>query len=204
MITRKQKDIVMYKASKTFIIILVLLFHSTVGAFESELPEGEGPWNFSAKVSPLKFFKSPSRQSSFFVSSVIKKGQEINYDQTRLLTIEPGLVKATKSGKMKGRNFGSIDYLSSDLYYSNIPQHFVTYNKGDVFEYLHYRAEGECIIRKNKEIFEIENCPWNSSPNESGLTQIKKEVTEEWIRAIKADGRQIGWLVIDAKTLECH
>lgn len=187
-----------------YIIILLLLSSATASAFESELLEGEGPSNFTAKKSPLTFYKEPSKTAPSFVTGIIKKGQEINYDQTRLITIKPGLVKANKSGQMEGRSLGDITYLSKELYYSDVPTRTVSYKKGDTFEYLHYRAEGECIIRKNKEVFEIDACPWIGAPEESDLKQASKPITEEWIRVIKTDGSPIGWLVIDKETIKSH
>ena len=186
----------------TFCICLVL-WSLAVNAFDSELWPGEGIPRFAAKTDSLVLHKEPSLSSPVVAKHPVEKGEEILYDQTRFRTIRPGRVTTRQSGVLLGRSLGNITYLSKERYYSQEPGWTaIPYQESDSFEYLQYRAEGSCLIRRNSEVLEIEGCPWLSGSQAHHFHVEAKPIMQWWIRVIDKHKQPVGWLLVDEKSVE--
>lgn len=171
--------------------------------FESELWPGEGIPRFAAKVDRLTLYEQPSRSSSLAGARPIKKDQAIAYSATLVRTVRPGLVTATESTTLSGRSFGDIGHLSMDRYYAGEPGwNEVPFAAGESFEYLQDRAEGSCLIRRQRVVFEIEACPWLGGAPDSGFKLVEEPVTEWWIRVEGKEKQPLGWLLVDEESVD--
>lgn len=186
------------------VLIAIFLFNSIMHAFEfdSELWPGEGRPTFRAKHDSLIFHEKPSKSSSTIKFHRLKKDDSIIYDRTIFRTIKPSIIIALISGKFYGRSFGNITYLSRKLYYSKSNWLNFNYERGDSLQYLQYRAEGNCIVRYQGEIIEVEHCLWDITENEKQFKKISNNVTEWWVRVTDSDHKPVGWILIDKKSVE--
>jgi hypothetical protein len=129
------------------------------------------------------------------------KGEKIDFDLKLYRNISPGIIKTKKPVTLTGRNLGPISHLSRSEYYSGkMPRKNYTFEKGDSFEYLQYRAEGSCIIKWKSEVYVIEYCPWIDVEN-TQFSIDTEPVNERWIRVIK-NHVPLGWLLIDVDLVD--
>ena len=187
--------------SRAFVAACLLLMAGRAMAFESELWPGEGRPRYMAKATELRLHKEPSTAAAVVTTLRVKTGTEVLYDQTRYRTTTPGRVVVESPTMIVGRSLGTITYLSAGRYYRSGDQQLeIKLEAGEAFEYLQYRAEGSCLIRRRGEVFDIEFCPWSSAAS-GPLRLSTPPVTELWIRATDGQRRPSGWLLITAEVV---
>jgi len=94
---------------------------------------------------------------------------------------------------IEGRNLGKINYLSQQGYWDSCSDgHTIPLERGDEIEYLQYRAEGTCFIRRSGYVFDIDHCPWLAENDQLVLTI--EPVAESWIQVVDDQREPIGWL----------
>jgi hypothetical protein len=172
-------------------------------AFESELWPGEGVPRFAAKTDRLVLHREPDISSPVVARQAVEPGQEIAYDRTRFRTIDEGLVIAREPGRLLGRSLGDVEHLSESAYYGADPTlEEIPYAEGEAFAYLQYRAEGTCMIRHDGAVFEIDGCPWEGAPPQGGDFDLARRPVTQWWIEVTAQGRALGWLQVDAQTVD--
>ncbi len=162
--------------------------------FVSEFWPEEGIPVFKSNTTLLILHTFPSRGSPVVKEEDAQVGKEIKYNAFRYRTLIPGRAVAKKDGRLSGMNLGAINYISKDYYY-NAYYHSqnITYKKDEEIEYLQYRAEGSCFIRRNGDVYLIDYCPWLAKHDE--ILMIQEPLTELWIHVISENGEPLGWLL---------
>jgi hypothetical protein len=178
-----------------------LLWCGAPHAFDSELWPGEGIPRFAARSDRLVLHEAPDAASPIVTTHAVEPGHEIAYDRTRFRTIDEGLVIAQEPGTLFGRDLGDVEHLSEDRYYAADPTfEEIAFTKGDSFAYLRYRAEGTCLVRGDDTVLEIEGCPWEGTGTDE-FDLVRRPVTEWWVEVTEQD-RALGWLQLDAQSVE--
>jgi len=175
----------------------LLLGAAPTDQFASGLWPGEGRPRFAAKTSVLVLRRDPHRQSPVAARVSTKPGASLEFDDTRYRTVRPGEVVAVADGVLQARNFRRISFLSADDYYRNAPLQDIPYQKGTSFEYLQYRAEGNCFVRLDGEIIETDIC----ATLDDKFRLLSEPITEWWVRVV-IFGKPKGWLLIDETTVQ--
>ncbi len=156
--------------------------------FESGLWPGEGRPVFIAKTD-LRVFREASVKSGLANNVKIFHGKKFDFDQSVFRTIKPGTFKVTRTSTPTVTSYGVICFLSDKDYYSTGQQRSFLLRKGDSFDCLQYRAEGECIGRLNNEVVAI-------TP-EDNIVIAAEPITEWWVHAIDQNSNPLGWVLID-------
>ena len=190
------------KSKKLFCSIIVglsLFLVSPVYSFDSEILPGEGSLVVYAKADSLTLYQSPSQKSKIVEKIKVKKDEVIDYEKGLYINVKPGKVKVLKPVKIEGRDLDITDHLTPVTYYSeHIDYARLSLKKGDIIEYISPRAEGNCLIRNQKRIIEIQ-CLWTVTGNKD-FALISEPVNETWINVI-ANKKAVGWLLINDKSV---
>jgi len=172
--------------------------------FVSELGPGEGEVRLVAKGTNLMLRVDAGHWSELATTLQVTPGSQILFDIERYATVRPSMVTARQSGELTARSFGAIAHLPRARYYDRtLPWRTFAYDSGAALEYLQYRSEGECLVRRESEVLEVENCPWLDANNPSSFTADWPEpLTEWWVRVINDERTPLGWLLIDKRVVE--
>jgi len=133
----------------------------------------------------------------------IKAADPLKFVGRRYRTIKTGKVKVLKSIDLNGRFFGNVDYLTSEHYGRiGLKEGPFSLKKGEVIEYLQDRAEGNCFIRKNEEVIDVDWCAWmpGASGNDGKYQLLSAPVTEMWGQVENNEKR--GWLLINDESVQ--
>lgn len=164
-----------------------------VEPFESEFWPEEGRPDFEAMTPLLTLHVRPSHLAPLAAELEVAVGSKISFSAFRYRTIRPGKVVARTSGVLDTRNLGQLSYLSRETYYDAYSEAVkLVYREGDSFEYLQYRAEGSCFIRKDGYVFDVQYGPWLGGTDQFALT--KEPVAEGWLHVVDSAGKARGWL----------
>lgn len=120
--------------------------------FSTGLPPGEGIPSFKSKMNLQPLLK-PNLDSPPVPGMEIKKGTILNFTETLYQTIEPGSIIIKETQKLEVTNYGNIQYLSRDDYYSSGKQTNLTLKKGDKINVLQNRAEGQMFFEYQGNIY---------------------------------------------------
>ena len=178
--------------SVTFFFIF--LFVTSAHPFESELWPEEGRPSFRA-LKDLRIHQSPYLSSPLVKNFKIIKGQKIIFQKTIFRTVKPSQIKVVSPVKIIGQPYGPIKYLSEQEYYStSIPEKVFSFDSGDTFECMQYRAEGQYLVRIKGEIVGLDLT--------EELNLESEPETEWWVNVVDISGKSIGWLLIEEKNVE--
>ncbi len=162
--------------------------------FQVELWPEEGIPQFHATGAALALHEDPARSIPLArVVRDVEAGTPIQFDATRYQTLRPGRIAVLEADTIRGRNLGTISYLSREEYYGQHPAEEWPVMPGDTIDYLQYRAEGTCFVRIDGTVVDAEQCP--------ALFGDSFELTSEplldwWIRVV-LDHSPAGWLLVD-------
>lgn len=172
--------------------------------FVSELGPGEGRGRLIAKAPKLVLRVDAGQWTQLATTLQMAPGARILFDMERYGTVRPSIVTAQQPGELTARSFGAVRYLPEAQYYDmTLPWRTFAYDSGSTLEYLQYRAEGECLVRRASEVLEVENCPWLDANSPSSFTVDWPEpITEWWVRVINDERTPLGWLLIDKRVVE--
>ena len=163
--------------------------------FESEFWPEEGLPEFRAKTPHIVLRERPSADSPVCREIDLPLSMKLEFSAFRYRTLRSGIVVAQAPGKLHARSYGRASYISRENYYESYAEYRdYTYEEGDAFEYLQYRAEGSGFIRWNGEILDAE-LPWAWGKDSSLRLQSEPEA-EGWIQLLGTDRRPIGWLLV--------
>ena len=174
---------------------LVLLFVLQTGGstFEIDLWPGEGIPVFEAASRQLQLHELPEASSRSQILNV-SIGQRISFDDTRYRTTQAGRVRALATSRLMGRVIGKVNHLSRNDYYQvRFAAANVEVQSGTSFEYLQYRAEGNCFVRVDDNVIETWPCP---TIEKTMFETVAEPKTEWWIHVV--NGKAPGWLLVDA------
>lgn len=167
--------------------------------FQSELWPGEGEPKFSAKIGHLVLHTRPSSRAPRARLLRVTPGRALPYSETRLITLKSGVIEATGPGELQARSLGKIKYLSGDGYYQKGSRfQAMSVEKGERLQYLQYRAEGSCLAKKGRSVYEIEGCNFDES---SPLKLRSEPVVEWWIRLPREGNNPGGWLRVSEQVV---
>jgi hypothetical protein len=183
----------------SFLAALALVAQAPTTLFEIELWPGEGRPEFQAVASELVIHEMPSTSAKITRRLGVTRGQRIAFDETRYRTTESGHVQVLAAASITGRVLGKIRLLTRDQYYKGrFPTQAVAVKKGDVIEYLQYRAEGTCFVQLADQVIDADPCPVQNDRTFRVNTQPK---TEWWIRVV-LDRVPVGWTMVDEKAIK--
>jgi len=166
--------------------------------FESELWPGEGTPVLVAGSRQVTPRREPLMNSAANPPLTVKVGSRIQFDETRYQTIHSGLFVVESTVTLVGRKLGALTYLSKQEYYSGkFSARDFSLQTGATIEFLQYRAEGSCLMRLEREVVEVEQCPDLNGP---GFRSLRKAEVLWWVRVIVA-GKPRGWALVDGRTL---
>jgi hypothetical protein len=157
------------------------------GGFESGIWSGEGRPVIVAKAD-LAVRSGPSLQSPVLQGKVIKKGDGIEFIETRVRTTEPGTLKAVRTETLKVTSYGESEYLSHDDYYAKGVSKPIKVKAGEPCEYLLYRAEGYHLIRIGREVMEVMDL-------DKHFEVVTPSTIEWWVGVGLGAGKK-GWVLI--------
>lgn len=167
--------------------------------FQSELWPGEGEPKFSAKKNRLVLHTQPSANAPRSRGRKITPGSALSYSETRLITLKAGIIEVTRPSKMQARALGKIKYLSNDGYYQRGARfQAMAVEKGEILQYLQYRAEGNCLVQRRRSVYEIEGCFFGES---SPFNLRSEPIVEWWIRLPSEGKNPTGWLQVSENVL---
>ena len=155
--------------------------------FECGIWPGEGKPVIVAK-SDLAVRSGPSLQSPVLQGKVIKKGDGIDFVETRVRTSEPGTLKAVRTAPLKVTSYGAVEYLSFEDYYAKGVPKKIPVKGGETYEYLLYRAEGNHLIRIGREVVEVMDLDRHF--------EVIAPSTIEWWVGIGLGAQGTGWVLI--------
>jgi hypothetical protein len=78
------------------------------------------------------------------------------------------------------------------------PRETIDLKKGDVIDYLQYRAEGTCFIRIADQVVDADPCP---AQDDRTFRVVNQPATEWWIRVV-LNRDPVGWVMVDEKTVK--
>ena len=176
-------------------LVLFFVLQTTDSIFEIDLWPGEGIPVFEAASRQLQLHELPSASSRVSQTLNVSIGQRISFDDTRYRTTQAGRIRVSVNGRLMGRMIGNVNHLSRDEYYrGNFAPANVEVQSGASFEYLQYRAEGNCFVRVDANVIETWPCP---TIEKTMFETVAEPKTEWWIHVV--NGKAPGWLlVIDA------
>jgi hypothetical protein len=167
--------------------------------FQSELWPGEGEPKFSAKKGHLVLHTRPSSNATRARRRKVTLGGAVPYSETRLITLKSGVIEVTHPGELQARSLGEIRYLSGDDYYQKGSRfQAMAVEKGERLQYLQYRAEGSCLAKRGRSVYEIEGCDFGES---SPLKLRSEPVVEWWIRLPREGQNPTGWLRVSEQVV---
>src|SRR5438132_4098209 len=176
-------------------MVLLFVLQTSTSIFEIDLWPGEGIPVFEATSQQLQLHELPSASSRVSQILNVSAGQRISFDDTRYRTTQAGRIRASVNGAVMGRMIGNANHLSRDSYYrGKFAPANVEVRSGTSFEYLQYRAEGNCFVRIDGNVIETWPCP---TIEKSKFETIAEPKIEWWIHVI--DDKAQGWLLaVDA------
>jgi hypothetical protein len=177
-------------------LVMFFLAMQNMPIFESDLGPGEGPREFVAAANELRLFDSPSNSGK---AKTIRAslGQPVPYDDTRYKTNQVGRVRVLKASQWEVREFGSVQRVFREDYYSDkFERKKVELKAGMVIDYLQYRAEGDCFFRIGGKVMDG-TCPLYDKTIFHSESEPK---TEWWIHV--SIGDSTGWLLVDKSLKE--
>ena len=174
-----------------------VLLQTQAATFVSGLWPGEGRPSFSARGTALALRATPDGTAAVASRLAVARGAAVAFDETRVRTVRPGRIVPLVAGTLRGSDFGSVVFLSSDEYYADHPVQDVRFEPGVAIEYLQDRAEGSCLVRLAGRVIEAESCP---SFDEGRFRLESRPTTEWWIRVVSG-GHPAGWLRVDSATV---
>lgn len=179
--------------------VLTLLAQAPGALFEIELWPGEGRPQFQAITNELVIREAPSTSARIVRGLPVLGGQDIAFDESLYRTLEAGHVEVMATTMLTGRMLGTTRHLSSDAYYKGeFPIQTLDFKKGDMINYLQYRAEGTCFMQVAGQVMDADPCP----TEDDGIFRVDSPPkTEWWIRIIK-DGVPVGWVMVDDKSIK--
>jgi hypothetical protein len=143
------------------------------------------------EVLPLR--EAPARTAPVAMQIGNAKGMEINFDSTRLQTLEAGRIVAIALATVNGRVLGATERLTQDAYYhGGFPTESRTVQPGDTIEFLQYRAEGTCFVRIAGSVIDADPCP---AIDNTAFQLIAEPRVEWWVHVTSKTGR--GWLQVE-------
>ena len=185
-------------------LALIAAFAQTppsASVFETEMWPGEGRPQFQAVSHEIVIRDAPSKQSKVLRRLPVKRGQRIDFDNTRFRTIEPGRIEALSATRVSGRVLGRTQRLTQDEYYKGkFPHDVIALKAGDQFDYLQYRAEGTCFVRIVDRTVDAQPCPDQDRRRFRVISQPK---TEWWIHVL-VHGQSLGWVLVEGGTIEVN
>lgn len=181
------------KAVLWALILAAVIFSARAYAFESALWPGEGRPVFIAGAD-LTPQERPVKDACGIPNLKILKGRKIDFTETRYRTVKSGEIVVTAAASLSVTSYGKGDYLSLEVYYQQGIQKTIHLKSGDSLEYLQYRAEGECLIRMEGEVFAL--------PPHENIKIVSEPRTEWWVLAVDQQKKPIGWVLIDDRTVE--
>ncbi len=183
----------------SFLAALALVAQAPTALFEIELWPGEGRPEFQAVANELVIYEMPSPSATVTRRLGVTSGQRIAFDETRYRTTESGPMQVLAAASVTGRVLGNFRLLTRDQYYKGrFPTQAIAVSKGDVIEYLQYRAEGTCFVQVADQVIDADPCPVQDERNFRVNTQPK---TEWWIRVV-LDRVPVGWVMVDEKAIK--
>jgi len=176
-------------------MVMLFVLQTSASIFEIDLWPGEGIPVFEATSQKLQLHELPSASSRVSQILNVSGGQRISFDDTRYRTTQAGRIRASVNGGVMGRLIGNVSYLSRDSYYrGKFAPANIEVRSGTSFEYLQYRAEGNCFVRIDGNVIETWPCP---TIEKSKFETIAEPKIEWWIHVINDKAQ--GWLlVVDA------
>lgn len=167
--------------------------------FESELWPGEGVPKFSAKSDYLLLYSLPDSHLSPARKWKVAPGTPLRYSATRLITRKAGIIEVIRASEIQARPLGEIKHLSGDRYYSgDAALRKLSLRRGERVQYLQYRAEGSCLIRRGKIVYELEECGFD----QRGPLRLSVEpLVEWWVRLQRARESPGGWIQISEQAV---
>jgi phage tail protein X len=182
------------------VVAALFLFEQTPsGVFETELWPGEGRPKIQAVVDELAIHETPSSSAKIVRRLRVGRGRDMAFDRTRYRTTQPGHLEVVEATHITGRVLGPIRSLSRDEYYmGRFPRQAVPTKRGDVIDYLQYRAEGTCFVRVGEQVVDADPCP----AQDGGMFHLAtRPKTEWWIRVVW-DRLPVGWVMVDGKAVK--
>ncbi len=176
------------------LVATILAITVSVGAFETGVGPGEGTARFEALTDELVLRRAPCALAGVVPDHGIARGDEIEYDEVRFRTVEPGLLLADGSGSFAGAIYGRVSYLSRSEYHGfGAEERRFEYEEGEGVELLQHRAEGNYFVRFRGDVIAV-----SAGTEEGGpLTLALDPVTELWLRVVSDEGEAVGWLLAD-------
>jgi len=164
--------------------------------YDSTTSEGEFPAHFKAKTENLTLYTKPSQQSKVLEHRKVKKGQNIDYSETKFRIKVPGKVKVIYPYTFRIEK--TINTAPFTTYVD------VDMKPGEIFDYLQYLGEGYCLIRVRGEEMSSGECPWlmEKHPFSSHFNYMSKPVSEWWINLTPKGKKPDRWLRVEKATLE--
>jgi len=175
--------------------------------FVSELAAGEGRPQFVTAAASLPLHAEPSLAATVADSLLLPVGTPIEYDEERYQTMRAGVISIVAPLQVTGRNFGPLQYLSREAYYSGaFPSDTITLSAGTTADYLMYRAEGTCFIRVGENVIDADRCPVGAIQYPYDPTAVtahlERDAEIEWWIHITRSGEPRGWALVEDRTMQ--
>lgn len=181
----------------TGLTLLVALWQGLPTVFECDLWPGEGRPRLRA-VGPLSLHGEPTSQAPGSRLTV-SPSQDLVFDQVVTRTRVAATVKVLQATSMSGTRFGAVARVTrSDYYGGRAVRGHVNVTPQTRVEYLQYRAEGECFVRVDGEVWAVDDCPTRF---EDAYAVEGEPDVELWARIVH-QGRPRGWVLVDGKRVK--
>lgn len=151
---------------------------------------------FNGAVSRLRLREKPDRASRVAAEAAPEKGVLIAYDDSVVVMLKPGRVRANAAFSLEVREFGPLIHLSARRAEEPAPKTALSLSEGDQLEVLAYREGGECYLRAAGVVY-LGGCPADDPKRFDVLSVFE---TEWWLHAAP-DGRA-GWLFSEDEGLD--
>ena len=180
-------------------MVMLFVLQTSASIFEIDLWPGEGIPVFEATSQQLQLHELPSASSRVSKALNVSVGQRISFDDTRYGTTQAGRIRAYTDSHVMGSMIGKMNHLSRDDYArGKFAPVNVEVRTGTSFEYLQYRAEGNCFVRIDGNVISVWPCP---TIENSEFETIAEPKIEWWIHVVNDKAQ--GWLlVVDANVKE--
>lgn len=162
--------------------------------FEGWPGSGRPKLAWSGGVLPLR--ESPSRKARIVASARPKPGEPLVFDETLVITLAPGRVRARRDAEIDARLLGPVTSVARRVYKGPAVRRMLRFRDGDTLETLAYLAAGECFVRREGTVY-LAPCPQDDRASFGVLEELK---SEWWLRTtIK---RRSGWFHSEQEGLE--
>ena len=146
--------------------------------------------HFRARMD-LRVLSDPSADAAPAPGLVVRKGQAVEYTETRFQTISPAQLTIQQDLSLKEvADYGTTRYLSRTDYYLRGKLVQLELRAGQSINVLQYRAEGDWLFEVHSRVYGGECLPCRGSRPE----------TAWWIKI--AQGGKVGWIQINEQTVE--